>query len=62
MPRRQPFLLPAEELMKRHENRKIVEALNEAYSDAPGPSEEVLREGMRRKHRQLVKVHKIAKR
>ena len=39
---------------KRHENRKILEALNEVYSDAPDPSEEALREGMRRHHRQLV--------
>ena len=54
MPRSQLFVLAVEEFIKRHENRKILEALNAAYSDAPDPSEEILREGMRRKHRQLV--------
>ncbi len=60
--RSQLFVLAVEEFIKRHENRKILEALNAAYSDAPDPSEEVLREGMRRKHRQLTEVHKIVKR
>jgi len=54
MPRSQLFVLAVEEFIKRHENRKILEALNAAYSDAPDPSEEILREGMRRQHRQLV--------
>ncbi len=54
MPRSQLFVLAVEEFIKRHENRKILEALNAAYSDAPDPSEEALHEGMRRKHRQLV--------
>jgi hypothetical protein len=43
--------------MRRYESRKILEALNEAYSDAPDPSEEALREGMRRHHRRLVEEH-----
>ena len=54
MPRSQLFVLAVEEFIKRHENRKILEALNAAYSDAPDPSEEILREGMRRQHRRLV--------
>jgi len=54
MPRSQLFVLAVEEFIKRHENRKILEALNAAYSDAPDPSEKALHEGMRRQHRQLV--------
>jgi len=54
IPRSQLFVLAVEEFIKRHENRKILEALNEAYSDAPDSSEETLHEGMRWKHRQLV--------
>ena len=45
---------PGRKSIEQHENRKILEALNEAYSDAPDPSEEALRGGMRRRHRQLV--------
>jgi len=62
MPRSQLFVLAVKEFINRHENRKILEALNAAYSDVPEPSEEVWREGMRRKHRQLVEEHKIVKR
>ena len=54
MPRSQLFVLAVEEYIKRHENRKILEALNEVYQDAPDPSEKVLRQGMQRKHRQLM--------
>jgi metal-responsive CopG/Arc/MetJ family transcriptional regulator len=54
MPRSQLFVLAVEEYIKRYENRKILEALNEVYRDAPDSSEKVLRQGMRRKHRQLV--------
>ena len=54
MPRSQLFTLAVEEFIKRHENRGILEALNDAYADAPDPAEETLREGMRRQQRQFV--------
>ncbi|GAB4535634.1 MAG: ribbon-helix-helix domain-containing protein [Anaerolineae bacterium] len=54
MPRSQLFVLAVEEFIERHENRKILEALNEVYPGVPDSSEEALRKGMRRKHRQLV--------
>jgi predicted transcriptional regulator len=54
MPRSQLFTLAVEEFIKRYENRGILEALNEAYADAPDPAEETLREGMRRQQQQLV--------
>jgi hypothetical protein len=44
------------EFINRRKNRKILKALNEAYQDTPDASEEVLREGMRRHHRRLVKT------
>ena len=54
IPRSQVFALAVEEFIRQHENRGIFEALNEAYDDAPDPAEETLREGMRRRQRQLV--------
>lgn len=54
IPRSQLFTLAVEEFVKRHENRRIFETLNEVYEDAPDPDEKALREGWRRQHRQLV--------
>jgi predicted transcriptional regulator len=54
IPRSQLFALAVEEFIRRHENRDIFEALNEAYDDAPDPKEEALREGMRRRQRQVL--------
>ena len=54
IPRSQLFALAVEEFIKQHENRSIFDALNEVYDDAPGPEEEALREGMRRRQRQLL--------
>jgi metal-responsive CopG/Arc/MetJ family transcriptional regulator len=54
MPRSQLFVLAVEEFIERHENHKILEALNEVYRLESDRSEKALREGMRRKHRQLV--------
>jgi metal-responsive CopG/Arc/MetJ family transcriptional regulator len=55
MPRSQLFTLAVEEFVKRHENRRIFEALNQVYEDAPDPDEEALHEGWRRQQRRLVK-------
>ena len=55
MPRSQLFVVAVEEFIERYESRKLLEALNEVYSEeVPDSSEEALRERMRRKHRQLV--------
>jgi hypothetical protein len=49
------IMLAAWKFINRHNNRKILKALNEAYQDTPDPSEEALREGMLQHYRQLVK-------
>ena len=54
IPRSQLFALAVEEFIQQHQNRRMLEALNEVYSDEPDPSEEALRTEMRRQHRQLV--------
>ena len=54
IPRSQLFSLAVEEFIRQHENRGIFEALNDAYDDAPGQEEETLREGMRRRQRQVL--------
>jgi hypothetical protein len=48
------FALAVEEFIQRHENRKLLEALNDAYDDAPDSDEQALRGRMRQRHRQLV--------
>jgi hypothetical protein len=54
MPRSQLIALAVEEFIKRHENRAILEVLNEVYTDAPTPDEVTLGQEMRRKHARLV--------
>ena len=54
VPRSQVFALAVEELIKRHENRRILAALNEVYEDAPEPYDDTLHQGMRRQQRELV--------
>ena len=48
------FVLAVEEFIRRHENRRLLEALNDAYDDGPDSDEQALRDKMRRRHRQLV--------
>ena len=54
IPRSQVFAMAVEEFIERAENRRILEALNEVYKEAPDPGEDARLEGMRRKQRQLV--------
>lgn len=54
VPRSQVFVLAVEEFIKRHQNQKLLDVLNEVYGDASDEDEESLREGMRRQHRDLV--------
>lgn len=48
------FALAAEEFLQRHQNQKLLEAINAAYDDLPDPNEEILHQQMRNQHRQLV--------
>ena len=48
------FALAVEEFIQRHENRRLLEALNDAYSDMPDSDEQALRDKARQRHRELV--------
>jgi metal-responsive CopG/Arc/MetJ family transcriptional regulator len=48
------FALAVEEFIERHEKQHLLEAINAAYEDSPGPHERALRQEMHAKHRQLV--------
>ena len=48
------FALAAEEFLQRHQNHKLLEAINAAYDDLPDPEEETLHQHRRFRHRQLV--------
>ena len=54
MPRSHLFVLAIEEFMKRYQNQKMLDALNEVYADVSNQDEEALREGMRRQQRRLL--------
>ena len=48
------FVLAIEGFIQRHENRQLLEALNDAYDDVPELDEQALLDQMRQRHRQLV--------
>lgn len=48
------FVLAVEAFIQRYQNRQLLEAINEAYADSPGPEEQALRHQMRQQHRQMV--------
>ena len=48
------FALAAQEFIERHENQRLLEAINAAYDDLPDPEEQALRDKMRIRHRRLV--------
>jgi len=52
--RSQLFAQAIEEFIKRYQDQKMLDALNEVYSDVPDRGEEALRQGMRQQHRQLL--------
>ena len=49
------FALAATEFIKRHNNQKLLEAINAAYDDVPEFKEESLKSMMRFKHLKMVK-------
>jgi metal-responsive CopG/Arc/MetJ family transcriptional regulator len=48
------FALAVEELVRRHQNQRLLQQINEAHADVPDPAKAVLRRRMRRQHRQIV--------
>ena len=48
------FALAAEEFIQRHQNQRLLEAINDAYDDLPDAGEQSLRNAMHHHHRQLV--------
>ncbi len=48
------FVLAVEEYIRRHENRKLLDAINAAYDDLHDEEERTVRQKMRQRHRQLV--------
>jgi metal-responsive CopG/Arc/MetJ family transcriptional regulator len=54
IPRSHIFALAAEEFLQRHENRKMLKALNEAYEDVPDREEARYQARMREYHKKMV--------
>jgi len=48
------FALAAQEFIQRHRNQKLLEAINNAYDDAPDAKEESLISMMRSRHIEMV--------
>jgi metal-responsive CopG/Arc/MetJ family transcriptional regulator len=48
------FALAAQQFIERYENRYLLEDINAAYDELPGPEEEVGRQNMRSYHRRMV--------
>jgi len=49
------FALAAQEFLGRHENRKLLGAINHAYADMPTAEEDKLLVEMRKRHSEVVK-------
>jgi len=49
------FVLAAREFIKRYKNRKLLDAINDAYDDLADPAEETTLRQMRSGHFELVK-------
>jgi predicted transcriptional regulator len=48
--------LALEDFIRRYENQRLLESINEAYADRPDPEEEAIQRGMRRIQRRLVEA------
>ena len=48
------FVLAAQEFLARHENQKLLEAINQNYSDLPTAEEDELLAEMRQRHSEVV--------
>jgi len=49
------FALAAQDFLERHKNRKLLEAINNAYSDMPTTEEDELLTEMRNRYSEVVK-------
>jgi len=54
IPRSHIFVLAVEEFLQRHENRKLLEELNEVYEEIQDREEEIYQARMREHHRKMV--------
>ncbi len=52
--RSQLFALAAHAFIERHDNQRLLEAINTAYDEIPDPQEQALLQRMRAQHRHLV--------
>ena len=48
------FALAAEAFIQRHQNQKLLQAINDAYDDLPDVDDQLLAQKMRQQHRRLV--------
>ncbi len=48
------FALAAESFIQRHQNQKLLQAINDAYDDLPDVDDQLLAQKMRQQHRRLV--------
>jgi metal-responsive CopG/Arc/MetJ family transcriptional regulator len=49
------FGLAIETFVRNHQNQKLLEEINEAYSDEPDPTEKVRLTKIRKQHRKMVR-------
>ena len=54
IPRSRLFALAAEAFIRRHQNQKLLEAINDAYDDLPDVEDQSLYQKRRQQHRRLV--------
>lgn len=54
IPRSRLFALALEEYIHRHQNRLLLEKINQAYDDQPDVQEQTRRRALRRQHRKVV--------
>ena len=54
IPQNQLFAMALKDFLNQYENKRLLEKINEAYSDAPDPEEQELLEKMRNSYRRLV--------
>jgi metal-responsive CopG/Arc/MetJ family transcriptional regulator len=54
IPRSHIFVIAVEEFLQRHENRKLLEEINEAHEEILAHEEELHRDKMRKLHREMV--------
>jgi predicted transcriptional regulator len=54
IPRSHIFVIAVEEFLQRHENRKLLEEINEAHEEILAHEEELHRDKMRKRHREMV--------